>query len=74
MASNFRFYKRTFLRRAFEYVRNFLAVLGLSVIIYHSRPTFADAFSAIWLYLFEFPFGLIADTGRTILNYTIYGT
>ncbi|MBR4325319.1 MAG: hypothetical protein IKP73_07330 [Bacteroidales bacterium] len=74
MAGNFRFYKRTTLRRAFEYVRNFLAVFGLMVILYHSRPTFADALNAIWLYLFEFPLGLIADAGRTILNYTIYGT
>jgi len=72
MASNFRFYKRTILRQAFEYVRNFLAILGIMVILYFART--GSALDAVWLYLIEFPFGLIADAGRTILNYTIYGT
>ena len=72
MGRDYRFRKRSVWLKAFDYVRNFLAVLGIMVILYFART--GNALDAIWLYLIEFPFGLIADAGRTILNYTIYGT
>lgn len=73
MGRDTRFHKRTVLSRLFDIVRNFLALLGLMVILYYSR-TNGMAFNMVWIYMVEYPCGAVADAVRTILNYTIYGT
>ena len=72
MGRDYRFRKKSIWLKAFDYVRNFLAVLGIMVILYFARS--GSAFDAIQIYLIEYPISEISDVVTTILNYTIYGT
>ena len=54
--------------KAFDYVRNFLAVLGLSVTLYYART--GDVLSGWALYLIHNPIGILADLFSTIVTGT----
>jgi hypothetical protein len=72
MARDYRFRKRSILDKIVGGVRNFLALLGVMVLLYFART--GNPFAAIQIYMFEYPISEISDVVTTILNYTIYGT
>lgn len=72
MGRNNRFRKKSILEKTVDWVRNFLALLGVMVLLYFARTN--NAFVAIQLYMIEYPISEISDVVNTILKYTIYGT
>ncbi|MBQ1884790.1 MAG: hypothetical protein II165_07235 [Bacteroidales bacterium] len=58
--------------KAFDYVRNFFAALGVLVVLYFARS--GSAIDAIQIYMIGFPISVISDAVTTVLNITIYGT
>ena len=72
MGRDYRFHKRTIWIKAFDYVRNFFAALGVLVVLYFARS--GSAIDAIQIYMIGFPISVISDAVTTVLNITIYGT
>ena len=72
MGRDYRFHKRTILIRAFDWIRNFFAALGVLVVLYFART--GSAIDAIQIYMIGFPISVISDAVTTVLNITIYGT
>lgn len=68
MGRDYRFRKRSVWLKAFDYVRSFLAVLGLSVTLYYART--GDVLSGWALYLIHNPIGILADLFSTIVTGT----